>query len=72
MKEYRVEFIENETIFNGGGWDNEWYSEIVEAESALEAIELCKQYLIENGEEPEKFRYCVYEPAESTAPLIIC
>ena len=72
MKEYRVELNENGTIINGGGWDNEWYSEIVEAENALEALELFKQYLIENGEEPEKFSYCVYDPSKSYYPVIIC
>ena len=72
MKEYRVEFIENETIFNGGGWDSEWYSEIVEADNALEALEFYKQYLIENGEDPKKFSYCVYDPSESYQPVIIC
>lgn len=72
MKEYRVEFIEKKTIFNGGGWDSEWYTEIVEAESPLKALELFKQYLIENGEEPEKFSYCVYDSSESTEPWVIC
>lgn len=54
MKEYRVEFTEQGNGYcYTGGWD----TEIVEAETAEEAIELLKAHFTENGGDPDDFIY---------------
>lgn len=56
LKEYRVEFTEQENGYcYTGGWD----TEIVEAETAEEAIELLKTHFTENGGTPNDFIYRV-------------
>ena len=56
LKEYRVEFTEQENgYFYTGGWD----TEIVEAGTAKEAIELLKAHFTENGGDPDDFIYRV-------------
>ena len=56
MKEYRVEFTEQENGYcYTGGWDNE----IVEAKTAEEAVELLKANILENGGDPNEFIYRV-------------
>ena len=54
MKEYRVEFTEQENGYHYGGM---WDTEITEAETAEEAIELLKAHFTENGGDPDDFIY---------------
>lgn len=54
MREYRVEFTEKENNYNYTG---EWYTEVVEAEIAEEAIELLKAHFDENGGDSEDYIY---------------
>lgn len=57
MTEYRVSYTEQE---NGYCFTGEWMDEIVEAESEEEAIELIKQYFIDQTQdenEAEKYIY---------------
>ena len=54
MREYRVEFTEKENNYNCTG---EWYTEVVEAETAEEAIELLKAHFDENGGDSEDYIY---------------
>lgn len=54
MKEYRVEFTEQE---NGYCYRGQWDTEIVEGETAEEAIELLKAHFVENGGDPEAYIY---------------
>ena len=57
MKNYRVEFTEQENGYcYTGGWD----TEIVEAETAEEAIELLGTHFTENGGDPTEY---IYRPA---------
>ena len=52
LKKYRVEFTEQGNGYcYTGGWD----TEIVEAETAEEAIELLKAHFAENGGDPDEF-----------------
>lgn len=54
MRNYRVEFTEQENGYcYTGGWD----TEIVEAETAEEAIELLKAHFDENDENSEDYIY---------------
>ena len=56
MMNYRVEFTEQENGYcYTGGWD----TEIVEAETAEEAIELLKAHFAENDGDPEAYIYRV-------------
>ena len=56
MKEYRVEFTEQGNGYcYTGGWD----TEIVEAETAEEAVELLRANILENGGNPNDFIYRV-------------
>ena len=50
MEEFRVEYTEQE---NNYSYTGTWADEIVEAETAEEAIELLKQHFIENDATPE-------------------
>lgn len=54
MKEYRVEFTEQG---DGYCYTGMWDTEIVEAETAEEAIELLKAHFTENGGDPDDFIY---------------
>lgn len=54
VREYRVEFTEKE---NGYCYMGEWGTEIVEAETAEEAVELLKAYFTESEEDCERFVY---------------
>ena len=54
MKEFRVEYTEQE---NNYSYTGTWADEIVEAETAEEAIELLKQHFIDNGADPEDYIY---------------
>lgn len=54
MKKFRVEYTEHENNYNYSGT---WADEIVEAETAEEAIELLKQYFIDNDADPEDYIY---------------
>ena len=54
MKEFRVEYTEQENNYNYSGT---WADEIVAAETAEEAIELLKQRAIENDADPEDYIY---------------
>lgn len=56
MKEFRVEYTEQENNYCYSGM---WADEIVEAETAEEAIELLKQYFVENDADPEDYIYRV-------------
>ena len=56
MKEYRVEFTEQENGYRYGGM---WDTEITEAETAEEAVELLKANILENGGDPNEFIYRV-------------
>ena len=56
LKEYRVEFTEQE---NGYCYTGEWGTEIVEAETADEAVELLKAHFTENDGDPDDFIYRV-------------
>ena len=49
MEEFRVEYTEQE---NNYSYTGTWADEIVEAETAEEAIELLKQHFIENDVDP--------------------
>lgn len=52
MKKYVVEFTEAE---NTACYTGEWYSEITEAESYVDAFDNIKQLMIEDDVEPEEF-----------------
>lgn len=56
MMNYRVEFTEQE---NGYCYTGEWDTEIVEAETAEEAIELLKAHFEENGGSADAYIYRV-------------
>ena len=56
LKEYRVEFTEQK---NGYCYNGMWDTEIAEAETAEEAIELLKVHFTENGGDPGEFIYRV-------------
>ena len=58
MKKYRVEYTEQENNYTFAGM---WADEIVEAETANEAIELLKQYFTENDTNPDDYIYRVAE-----------
>ena len=52
MEKYRVEFTEAE---NTACYTEEWYSEITEADSYVDAFDNIKQLMIEDDVEPEEF-----------------
>ena len=52
MKKYRVEFIEAE---KSACYTGEWYLEITEADSYVDAFDNIKQLMIEDDVEPEEF-----------------
>lgn len=52
MKKYRIEFTEAE---NTALYTGEWYSEITEADSYVDAFDSIKQLMIEDDVEPEEF-----------------
>ena len=52
MKIYRVEFTEAE---NSALYTGEWYLEITEADSYVDAFDNIKQLMIEDDVEPEEF-----------------
>lgn len=54
MKEFRVEYTEQENNYTFSGM---WAAEIVEAETAGEAIELLKQHFTDNGGDPDDYIY---------------
>ena len=54
MEEFRVEYTGQENNYSYSGT---WADEIVEAETAEEAIELLKQHFIENDATPEDYIY---------------
>ena len=57
MRNYRIEYAESENNYTyTGGWD----TEIIEAETAKEAIELLKAHFTENGGDPAEY---IYRPA---------
>lgn len=57
MKNYNVEIRESVNDC----WDAETFEEAIPADSALEAAELAKAHIIENGGDPEAFMYKVTE-----------
>ena len=64
MKEFRVEYTEQENNYNYIGT---WAVEIVEAETAEESIELLKQHYIENDVDPAIHIYRVRNGSEIIA-----
>ena len=64
MEEFRVEYTEQENNYNYSGT---WAVEIVEAETAEEAIELLKQHFIENDVDPAIYIYRVRNGSEIIA-----
>lgn len=52
MRKYRVEYTEAE---NTACYTGEWYSEIIEADSYVDAFDNIKQLMIEDDVEPEEF-----------------
>lgn len=57
MKNYRIEIAEAES-YTTAIWDGDIIAEPIEAETEEEAIELAKQYLLDNG--------CTEEEVENT------
>ena len=64
MEEFRVEYTEQENYYTYSGT---WTVEIVEAETAEEAIELLKQHYIENDVDPAIYIYRVRNGSEIIA-----
>ena len=64
MKEFRVEYTEQENYYTYSGT---WAVEIVEAETAEESIELLKQHYIENDVDPAIYIYRVRNGSEIIA-----
>ena len=64
MKEFRVEYTEQENYYTYSGT---WAVEIVEAETAEEAVELLKQHCIENDVDPTVYIYRVRNGSEIIA-----
>ena len=64
MEEFRVEYTERENYYTYNGT---WAVEIVEAETAEEAIELLKQHYIENDVDPAIYIYRVRNGSETIA-----
>ena len=68
MKEFRVEYTEQENNYNYSGT---WADEIIEAETAEEATELLKQYCIENDADPEDYIYRAHiDPEDYNSELV--
>ena len=68
MKEFRVEYTAQENNYNYSGT---WADEIVEAETAEEAIELLKQHFIENDAAPEDYIYRTHiDPKDYNSELV--
>ena len=68
MKEFRVEYTEQENSYN---YSRTWAGEIVEAETAEEAIELLKQHFIENDADPEDYIYRAHiDPEDYNSELV--
>ena len=64
MEEFRVEYTEQE---NNYSYTGTWAVEIVEAETAEEAVELLKQHCIENDADPAIYIYRVRNGSEIIA-----
>ena len=64
MKEFRVEYTEQENNYTYSGT---WAVEIVEAETVEEAIELLKQHFIDNDADPAVYIYRVRNGSEIIA-----
>ena len=68
MKEFRVEYTEQENNYTFTGM---WADEIVEAETAEEAIELLKQHFVENDADPEDYIYRTHiDPEDYNSELV--
>ena len=67
MKEFRVEYTEQENYYSFTGT---WAVEIVDAETVEEAIELLKQHFIENDADPEDYIYRTHIDPEDYSELI--
>ena len=68
MKEFRVEYTEQENYYSFTGT---WAVEIVDAETVEEAIELLKQHFIDNDADPEDYIYRTHiDPEDYNSELV--
>ena len=63
MKKFRIEIAEAES-YTTAVWDGDAIADPIEAETEEEAIELAKQYLIDNGSTEEEVENTLFRATE--------